>query len=101
MMMREIEWIKEYFMLDFNFGSNHKGVRRDNISKIGSEVTISSVHRFLGSQNEKPRTEPNKVYLDWFGSVLNQTRQGRIPFRFGSVWTFGLVGFVKTTFTPK
>jgi len=24
MMMRESEWIKEYFMLDFNFELNHK-----------------------------------------------------------------------------
>jgi len=25
-MMRKSEWIQKYFMLDFNFGSNHKFV---------------------------------------------------------------------------
>jgi len=83
--MRESEWIKEYFMLGFNFGPNHKCVRRNNISKMGSEVTIGSVHRSIGSQNEKPRTEPNKIGLGWFGLVLIRTRQGRIPFRFGPI----------------
>jgi len=56
MMIEENEWIKEYFMLDFNFGPNHKCTRRDNISKMGSGVTIGSVHWFLRSQNENPRT---------------------------------------------
>jgi len=87
-------------MLEFNFWPNHKCVRRDNINKMGSGVTIGSVHRFLGSQNKKLRTEPNKVGLDWFGSVLIRTIQCRIPFWFGSVWTFGFVGFVQTTYTP-
>ena len=44
-------------------------VRRDNISKMESEVNIGSVHRFLRSQNKKPRTEPNKVGLDWFDPI--------------------------------
>jgi hypothetical protein len=46
-------------MLDFNFELNHKCVRRDNITKMGSEVSIGSVHRFFGCQNKKPRTGPN------------------------------------------
>jgi len=83
--MGESEWIKEYFILGLNCGPNHKCATRDNISKMGSGVTIGSVHRFLRSQNENPRTEPNKVGLDWFSVVLFRTRQGRIPFRFGSV----------------
>jgi len=58
-------------MLNFNFGPNHKYLRSDNISKMGSGVTIGSVHRFLKSQNEKPRIEPNNVGLDWFSSILN------------------------------
>jgi len=40
MMIGESEWIKEYFMLDFNFGSNYKFVGRDTIRKMGSGVTI-------------------------------------------------------------
>jgi len=74
-----------YFMLNFNFGTNHKYLRSDNISKMGSGVTIGSVHRFLKSQNEKPRIEPNNVGLDWFSSILNWTRQDRIFFWFGLV----------------
>jgi len=66
--------------------------------KMGSEVYIGSVHRFLWSQNEKPTTEPNKFGLDWFSSVFNQTRQNQIHFRFNSVWTFG---FVQTAYTQK
>ena len=31
-------------MLSFDFGSDHKCVRRDNISKMRSEVAIGSVH---------------------------------------------------------
>jgi len=61
-------------------------MRRDNISKMENGVSIGSVHQFLGSQNKKPRIEPNKLDLDWFVSALNRTRQGRIQFRF---W-FGL-----------
>jgi hypothetical protein len=38
-------------MLDFNFDLNHKCVRRDNITKMESAVSIGSVHRFIGSQN--------------------------------------------------
>jgi hypothetical protein len=60
-------------MLGLNFRFNHKCVR-DTISKMGSGITISSVHRFLESQNKKPRTEPNKVGLDWFGFDANQTK---------------------------
>ena len=60
-------------------------VRTDNISEMGSGVTIGSAHQFLGSQNEKSRTEPNKVGLYWFGSVLSRTRQGQIHFRFSLV----------------
>jgi len=46
MMMGESEWIKEYFMLSFNFELNHKCVRRDNIiiSKMESGITIGSVN---------------------------------------------------------
>jgi len=47
-------------MLDFNFGPNHKCMRRNYISKMGSVVTIGLVHRSLGSQNEKLRTKPTK-----------------------------------------
>ena len=43
---------------------DHTCVRKDNISKMESEVTIGSVHRFFRSLNEKPKTEPNKVGLD-------------------------------------
>jgi len=57
-------------------------------------------HRFLGFQNEKQITEPNKVGLNWFGSVLHQTREDRILFRYGSVWTFDFVGFIQTVYTP-
>jgi hypothetical protein len=38
-------------MLDFDFDLNHKCVRRDNTTKMGSEVNIGLVHRFFGSQN--------------------------------------------------
>jgi len=57
---------------------------------MGSEVSIGSIHRYFGFQNEKPRTKPSKTGLDWFGSFLNWTRQGRIHFQFGLVW-FGLL----------
>jgi len=67
-------------MLGFNFGSNHKCVRRDNISKIESELTIGSIHRSFDLKMKN--REPNKVGLDWFSSVLIRTRQDRIPFRF-------------------
>jgi len=36
-------------MVSFNFGPNHKSVRRDNNSKKRSEVRIGSVHWFFGS----------------------------------------------------
>ena len=39
-------------------------LKRKNISNIGSDVSIGSVDLFLRSQNEKPRTKPNKVSLD-------------------------------------
>ena len=41
MMIGESEWIKEYSILNFNFGLNHKCVRRDTISKMESGVIIS------------------------------------------------------------
>jgi len=78
---------------------NHKCVRRDNISKIGSEITIGLFHRFLESQNEKSRNEPNKVRLDWFGSVLIRTKQNQIHFWFDWVWTSNFIGFIRTTYT--
>lgn len=71
MMIGKSEWIKKHFMLGFNFESNHKNVRSDNISKMESGVTIGSVHPFLRSQNEKLRTEINNVSLDWFGVKPN------------------------------
>jgi len=48
--------LREYFKLDFNFELNHKCVVRDNISKMGNK--LASV-RLIGSQNKKPRTNPN------------------------------------------
>jgi len=50
-------------MLGINFGLK-VCLKRKNINKIGSEVSISSVDLFLRSQNEKPITKPNKVNLD-------------------------------------
>jgi len=57
--MGESEWFKEYLLLGFNFGLNHLCVKRDNINKIGSGVSIGSVHRFIGFQNQKLVTEQN------------------------------------------
>ena len=53
--------------------------RSDNISKWGVKLPLV---RFLRSQNKKLKTESSKVGLDWFESVLNQTRQSQIPFQF-------------------
>lgn len=39
-MMRESERGKEYFMLGFNFKFDDKCLRRDNISKTGSGLTL-------------------------------------------------------------
>lgn len=70
MMMRGSKWTKEYFMLDFNFRSNHKcglvWVRRDNISKMKSGVSIGWVHQFFGFKNQKARTKPNQNGLSCF-----------------------------------
>ena len=40
------------------------------------------------------------IGLGSFGSVLNRIKQGRISLQFGSVWIFGLIGFVRSTYTP-
>lgn len=60
-MTEESVWIKKYFILIFNFKHNHLCARRDDISNIGIEVIIGSVDRFLRSENEKLRTEPNNI----------------------------------------
>jgi len=38
-------------MLAFNFEFNHKCVGMNNITKMGSGVSIGSVQRLFGSQN--------------------------------------------------
>jgi len=46
-------------MLGFNFELNHKCVRKDNITKMGSEVSICSVHRSLDLTIKN--REPNQI----------------------------------------
>jgi len=51
-MMGENEWIKEYFMLNFNFGRNHKCVCvRTGIILVKEWGQHDLVHRYFGSQN--------------------------------------------------
>jgi hypothetical protein len=63
-------------MLGFNFGPNHKCVMRDNISKMGSEITISD--RFIGSLDLKRKIEnrckQGRFRLVRFGINPNNTR---------------------------
>ena len=71
-------------------------MRRDNITKMRSEISNGSVHRFIGTQlKTKKRTKLDRFRLVRFGFESNQTRSDTF-----SVWIFGFIGFVRTTYTP-
>ena len=45
--------------------------------------------------------EPNQTRSVSIGSDRFQTEPNKVGYFFGLIWTFGFVGFVQTTYTPK